>query len=62
MATTTECPGVHKGHLRLSYIAPDLAKHEPGDALSAGLLDRAKSLVQSVAVEEWARKDYHSKA
>jgi len=36
-------------------VLADLARCDPGDPLSAGLLDRARSLVRNVSVQEWAR-------
>lgn len=44
-----------------NWILSDLVKCEPGDILSTSLLDRAKSLVQIVSVDEWARKAYYEK-
>jgi hypothetical protein len=57
------------GHVRHSpsweeqanWILSDLAKCEPGDTLSTGLLERARVLVKNVSVEEWARKTYHGR-
>jgi hypothetical protein len=39
-------------------VLADLVRCEPGDTLSTGLLDRAKSLVKTVSAADWAWKAY----
>jgi hypothetical protein len=39
-----------------NWILSDLARCEPGDTLSAGLVGRARALVKTVTASEWARK------
>jgi hypothetical protein len=56
----------HVGHSpsweeQANWVLFDLVGCEPGDTLSTGLLDRAKSLVKTVSVAEWARKAYYDK-
>jgi hypothetical protein len=46
---------------RTNRVLSDLARCEPGDTLSADLIERAKELVQDVSVEAWARKAYHGR-
>lgn len=57
------------GHVRHSpsweeqanCVLSDLARCEPGDILSTGRLDRAKSLARDVSGTEWARKAYYGR-
>jgi hypothetical protein len=54
------------GHVRhspsweeqVNGVLSELVKCEPGDTLSTSLIERARVLVKSASVEEWARKAY----